>query len=397
MPEPSVVANSGATADPESLVNTRNHSDNGDSAKRDSNHTMPKPPLLIRTLSTGLGDPHHSLIGIVLITMGAFSFSCMFLFVKLMQGKANSFTVAFYRALVEIPIALWLCEGRKVDDFLGQPSARAWLWVRGGTGAAAVLCFFYAIQHLSLPDAVTLQFTTPPFAAFFAVLFAGEQWKLLDMVGAVVCLLGVILIAHPTWLFGTTIDDESGEEVEEINNPAGAVAVALLGAAFAGMAYMSVRKIGHDASANVMVLYYACLSLPVTLIGSKCLIGDWNVWGGGSNLGIWDWCWMLLTGLTAYAGQYMTNLGLQHETAATGSLATCSQIVFTYFFELTFLHEAINIWSVCGTVLILGFMVIVATFKMKVADETVHEIVAGETEELALLYSAESHTRKSYS
>jgi drug/metabolite transporter (DMT)-like permease len=369
-----------------------------------------KSPLLVRTVSSFMSPRHHSLIGIIFILLGAFSFSCMFLFVKLMQGQANSFVLAFYRALVEIPIALFLC-ARAAEDPLG-PSGnsriRAWLWVRGGIGAAAVLCFFYAIQHLPLPDAVTLQFTTPPFAAAFAVCLAGERWKLLDAVGALVCLAGVALIAHPSWLFGTnanntatTNDDVAASADDEDNDnddTTVAVAVALLGAAFAGLAYTSVRKIGHKASANVMVLYYSVLSMPVTLIGSKTLLGTWNVWGGTTALTGWDWCWVLLTGLTAYAGQYLTNLGLQHETAATATLATCSQIVFTYVFELAFLHEPINALSVAGTLLIVGFMVLIGLAKMKEAEEdgswsTVREetVVAGETEELALLFAAEHY------
>lgn len=353
---------------------------------------------LLRTISS-MG-PHHSFLGIILIMLGSFSFSCLFLFVKLMQGKANTFTLAFYRAWVEIPIALWLCY-QDNENPVGPAGARGWLWVRGGMGAAAVICFFYAIQHLPLPDAVTLQFTTPVFAALFAVCFVGEKWLLIDMMGAAVCLLGVILIAHPSWLFGcennSSVSSNQQGQLGEEGSEGGdllAIAVALLGAAFAGLAYMSVRKIGHEASANVMVLYYSCLSLPVTLIGSKGLLSEWNVWGGGGNFCILDWCCVLMTGLTAYSGQYLTNLGLQHESAATGTLATCSQIVFTYIFELAFLHEPVNVWSVAGTLLILGFMVIVGIFKMKVADENIHETVAGEPEELALLFSAERDVRQ---
>jgi drug/metabolite transporter (DMT)-like permease len=346
--------------------------------------TLPKSPLLVRTLSLISGghpdDEHpHSLVGILLITLGAFSFSCMFLFVKFMQGKANSFTLAFYRALVEIPIALYLCN-QDHESPLGPQSKRAWLWVRGGVGGAAVLCFFYAIQHMPLPDAVTLQFTTPPFAAAFAVVLANEPWQKLDMWGAVVCLLGVGLIAHPSWLFGgggsnstsTSDNDDESKSSTSGSVPSSppeqdyvAIGVALLGAAFAGLAYMSVRKIGHVASANVMVLYYSVLSMPLTVIGSRGLVGTWNVWSGGRTLTGGDWGWMLCTGIAAYTGQYLTNLGLQLETAATGTLATCSQIVFTYLFELLFLHETINLWSIAGTVLIVGFMVWVGIIKMK--------------------------------
>ena len=368
--------------------------------------------------------PHHSLVGILLIVLGCFCFSVMFLFVKLLQGQANSFTIAFYRGLVEIPIALMLC-WHVNENPLGPSSSsslnnnnnngtvvvvvvRRWLWVRGGMGAAAVLCFFYAIQHLPLPDAVTLQFTTPPFAAAFAVCLVGEAWMVVDMMGAVVCLLGVMLIAHPSWLFGSNANqqqeqqqDSSSTTTTDEGESVVAIGIGLLGAAFAGLAYTSVRKIGHNASANVMVLYYATLSIPVTLIGSKCLLGTWNVWNGGSVFSWMDGILIVFCGIFAYLGQYMTNLGLQRESAATGSLVTCSQIVFTYIFELTFLHEPINLWSVSGTILILTFMTIVGIQKMNnnnanhpnVMPETV--VVAGEPEELALMFCAEHHQSSS--
>ena len=70
-------------------------------------------------------------------------------------------------------------------------------------------------------------------------------------------------------------------------------------------------------------------------------------------------------------------------------MATCTQIVWTYIFELAFLHEPINRWSVVGTVLILGFMLYVGHAKMKQADVNKHEVVAGESEETALLYASE--------
>ena len=63
--------------------------------------------------------------------------------------------------------------------------------------------------------------------------------------------------------------------------------------------------------------------------------------------------------------------------------------MWTYAFEILFLHEGINLWSVSGTVLILGFMSFVGIIKMKQADERIHETVAGEPEEAALLFSSE--------
>lgn len=114
---------------------------------------------------------------------------------------------------------------------------------------------------------------------------------------------------------------------------------------------------------TVMVLYYAVMSLPLCFFGSGFIENDWTVWqleGFESK----DYILLLLMGLGGYGGQWFTNLGLQNETAATATLATSTQIVWTYIFELLFLHEPLNMWSLGGTGLILGYMLIVGLFKM---------------------------------
>jgi len=119
-----------------------------------------------------------------------------------------------------------------------------------------------------------------------------------------------------------------------------------------------------------MVLYYAVFSLPLCYFGSGLIEGDWAVWEleGFDNV---DYVLLFLMGLGGYGGQWFTNLGLQNETAATATLATSTQIVWTYIFEIVFLHEAINSWSLGGTALILGYMILVGLIKMVEANEGV--------------------------
>lgn len=112
-----------------------------------------------------------------------------------------------------------------------------------------------------------------------------------------------------------------------------------------------------------MVLYYAVLSLPLCVFGSGIVEGDWQVWQL-QGFGLVDYILLLLMGLGGYGGQWFTNLGLQNETAATATLATSTQIVWTYIFEIALLHEALNTWSLGGTALILGYMVVVGIVKM---------------------------------
>lgn len=55
-------------------------------------------------------------------------------------------------------------------------------------------------------------------------------------------------------------------------------------------------------------------------------------------------------------------------------MATCTQIVWTYIFELAFLHEIINGWSFLGTALILGYMLVVAMLKVVDSRHRVEEV-----------------------
>lgn len=252
---------------------------------------------------------HHSLKGIFFIMLGSFSFSTMFLLVKVMS-QMNTFTLVFYRSIVQIIICLIDLYKKRVNP-LGPDSGsvRFYLILRAGFGAAAVIAWFYGIQNLPLPDAVTLQFTTPPFAAIFAVCLVGEHWKALDMIGAVVCLMGVALIAHPTWLFGNTdaavvTDDTSSNTILK----AVAVLVTEAGAAMAGIAYVCVRKIGDRADAVVMVFYYGIISLPMTALGSKMLLGTWNVLGNYQQFSVMDYCLLVLVGVAGKLGDCQSDI-----------------------------------------------------------------------------------------
>jgi len=346
----------------------------------------------------GLHGEHHSLRGIFFIMLGSFSFSTMFLLVKVMS-QMNTFTLVFYRSIVQIAICLVDLYKKGVNPFGPDcGSVRFYLVLRAGFGAAAVIAWFYGIQNLPLPDAVTLQFTTPPFAAIFAVCLVGEHWKPLDMIGAIVCLLGVALIAHPTWLFGTTdtadtvlVDDDTDSSTMM---KAVAVVVTEAGAAMAGIAYVCVRKIGDRADAVVMVFYYGIMSLPMTALGSKFLLGTWNVLGDIEQFSPMDYLLLLLVGFAGYGGQWFTNLGLQQESAATATLATSTQIVWTFIFEILFLHEEIDVWSLSGTALILGFMMFVGVIKF--IESNKNATVNGLDEEKGLLLEPSNADKAAY-
>lgn len=84
----------------------------------------------------------HSVMGMLFIIFGAFSFSIMFLLVKIMGSGANTFTLVLYRSLVQIAISLITLMKRR-ENPLGPPDCRFWLCVRGFFGSAAVCAWFF--------------------------------------------------------------------------------------------------------------------------------------------------------------------------------------------------------------------------------------------------------------
>ena len=302
------------------------------------------------------------------MALSALSFSLMFLGVKL-YSNAPTFTLVFYRSIVQAVLSLLvlLRTDKEGKSPLGPPDFRGLLIARGTFGSLAVAAFFYAIQKLPLPDAITLQFLTPVFAALLAAPLLGESWKRLDQIGAAVCLSGVLLIARPSWLFGATSVAAGVANGSASSFP---TVIGLIGAALAALAYVLVRKIGTRADANVMVLYYAVISGVTAPIGQKLLGGSdsWNVLGNPTPTELVVFAGL---GVFGFLGQLLTNMGLTKcESAATATLVTNTQIVFAFLFEVMVLHESLSPWSLAGTALIVGFMVSAGLSKMSKEVET---------------------------
>lgn len=263
-------------------------------------------------------DKDNSYWGICFILLGSFLFSAMFLLVHFFP-QTNTFTLVAYRSVVQILLSV-SCLFYQGKNPLGQPGTRVWLLVRGLFGSLGVTAVFFGLQKLPLSDAVTLQFTTPVFAAAFAVGLLGEPWTRFDIIGAVVCFSGVALITHPTWLLGPP----SAADMDDASTPisaamkAVAVLVTEIGAACAGIAYVAVRKVNDtsDAAAIVMVLYYAVISIPLCILGSGLLLGEWNIFGSTEELSPYDYFLLVVMGLAGYGGQWFYNLGLQRIAVA---------------------------------------------------------------------------------
>jgi len=233
---------------------------------------------------------------------------------------------------------------------IGPKGKRLLLCVRGGVGFIALSCYYFSITKMTLGDAVVLSFTSPVFTAISAVFILKEKWERYDIIGAILSMVGVVLIARPGFLFG------GAKEASDDNTRLFAVAIALFGAVMAGFAYVTVRKIGPSAHALVLVNYFSVLSLICSPI-AMLILKDF-VWPS-------DDCWLPIfgMGIAATIAQVMLNRGLQLEKAAKATTMNYLQIVFSFIWELLILNNLPNYFSIIGAGLIAGWAVIVL-FKM---------------------------------
>ena len=128
----------------------------GDVVAAAASHSPPTDESTDKPTNPPMRHDHsqHSIKGILLIMLGSFSFSVMFLLVKVMKNY-NTFTLVFWRSLVQIAISLFDL-AKKGTNPLGPDDGgvRFLLVCRAMFGAAAVCAWFFGIQILPLPDAV---------------------------------------------------------------------------------------------------------------------------------------------------------------------------------------------------------------------------------------------------
>jgi drug/metabolite transporter (DMT)-like permease len=270
----------------------------------------------------------------------AFFFSLMSAFVKALGDTLPSQEIVLVRSALTLGYAYALVR------FAGHAlwgTNRKLLLLRGLFGLGGVSCFFWAITALPLADATVLHYTNPVITALLAALVLDERIGRAEAGGALVSLVGIVLVAQPSFLFG-------GDGSELRLAYAG---VALAGAFFASCAYVTIRTLRTSEDPLVIVFYYPL----VATLGSVPLTATVDL--------AWPtpWQWAVLVVGVAGAGtvaQVFLTYGLHAERAGRAMSMSYLQIVFAALWGLLFFSEVPSLLSVAGAVLVVGGTMLVA-------------------------------------
>jgi drug/metabolite transporter (DMT)-like permease len=131
----------------------------------------------------------HTSAATAWMTLAALLFAAMALLAKAAAGRLPGPEVACVRFLVGLV-------GVAVAATRFRLRAHNWrgLFWRGAFGGTAVLCYFLAIEHLSVGMATLLNYTAPVFAALWAWLFLKEQIAAATVGALAITTTGVALV-----------------------------------------------------------------------------------------------------------------------------------------------------------------------------------------------------------
>lgn len=271
-------------------------------------------------------------LGLRYMAASAFFFSLMSLLVKAAGQRLPSQEVVLVRSVIMLAIGAELIRRRAIG-FRGK--RKGLLILRGLFGFTALSCFYYAVIHLPLADATVIQYTNPVFTAIFAAWALSEGLRLRQVGLALLSLVGVLLVARPTVLFGgaaTALDPV-------------AAAAALAGAVFSAAAYVTVRKLGESDDPIVIVFYFSLVATigSIPIVVPRFIVPTWR-----------EVLLLLGVGVTTHIGQvYMTN-GLRLERAGRATAVGYLQIVFAALWGLAFFSEVPGPLSVAGAIIIIA-------------------------------------------
>jgi len=129
---------------------------------------------------------------------------------------------------------------------------------RGLFGILSMVCIFYSVILLPLPEAIAIGYATPLILVILCAIFLKEDVRLYRWSAVIAGLIGVLIIIWPriTLFSAATINTTAG---------LGAL-IALAGAVLSALAHFLMRKLVFTEKTSTIVIYFTLISSLLSLI-----------------------------------------------------------------------------------------------------------------------------------
>lgn len=211
-------------------------------------------------------------------------FATMSVCIKYASAHFGTFELVFYRGVIGMVFMATICRAQRVP--LATPIPMMHIW-RSVIGVASLSAWFYAIAHLPLATAMTLNYMSGVWVAAFLVGGTLVMGRLQDATrqGPIVLTViagfsGVVMILRPTLA----------------QNQLFAGVIGLLSGLGAALAYMQVAALGRLGEPETRTVFY--FSIGTSVVGGVAM--------GVTGASDWVWpqaLWLLPIGVLAALGQ----------------------------------------------------------------------------------------------
>ena len=271
------------------------------------------------------------------MVLASFFFATMGVGVKIASENFNTFELVCYRGFISMLFMWLIMRARGVKLATKVPMMHAW---RATIGVLSLGTWFYAIAHLPLATAMTLNYMSGVWVAAFivggAMLYssakdAKSQGPLLL---TVLCgFAGVVMTLRPT------IDQ----------NQLFAGVIGLLSGMGAALAYMQVTVLGRLGEPEERTVFYFALGSAIAG-GVGMLFTGFSPASSWSSAGAW---WLIPIGILASLGQWcMTRAYSKGSTLVVANMQY-SGIVFAAIYSLVLFGDNIPPMGWAGIAVIL--------------------------------------------
>ena len=263
-------------------------------------------------------------------------FATMSVCIKYASAHFGTFELVFYRGLIGMAFMAGLCRIQGVRLATPIPMMHVW---RSVIGVASLSAWFYAIAHLPLATAMTLNYMSGVWVAAFLVggtlvmgrlQDAGRQGPVvLTVIGG---FAGVLMILRPT--------------IEQ--NQLFAGVIGLLSGIGAALAYMQVAALGRMGEPESRTVFYFSVGTTVTGLVCSLLFTGFSPWTWPQVL------WLLPIGVLAASGQLCMTLAYSKGATLVVANLQYSGIVFAALYGLFLFGDQIPLIGWAGMALIIA-------------------------------------------
>ena len=274
------------------------------------------------------------------MVLSAFVFSTMAVCVKFASSYFNNAELVFYRGVIGVVFMWWFARMRGTS--LKTQVLPMHIW-RSVVGVVALSAWFYAIAHLPLATAMTLNYMSSVWIAAFLVggtlMFSKADQKIQSQGPLVATILasfaGVVMLLRPT------IDQ----------NQAFAGLIGLLSGLGAAFAYMQVMVLARMGEPEARTVFYFAVGTAIAGALGMVVLG----------VSPWNWqhaLWLLPIGLLASFGQLCMTKAYSMSTNHGGTLMVAnlqySGIIFSALYGLVLFGDLIPLlgWAGMGLIMV---------------------------------------------